>query len=202
MSATGRSSARTNHPNDYYVTPRRTIVDFVRAFEKDTHGFFTEARNYGWPILDPAAGGDDNNEAAYPAVLNGIGLNVRTMDIRSDARAEMTCDYLETTIDYAPKMIITNPPFNLAMEFITKALADVSDGGYVVMLLRLNYFGTKKRLKFWHHCMPQITYVHHARPGFYPNRPSKTDATEYMHAVWQKGVQDEERTKWSLTRVI
>jgi len=49
------------------------------------------------------------------------------------------------------------------------------------MLLRLNYFGGKKRKKFWDENMPKYVFVHNRRMSFAED--GKTDSIEYMHAV-------------------
>ena len=81
-------------------------------------------------------------------------------------------------------MIITNPPFNLALPIIEKALDILPIGGYCIMLLRLNFFGSKARKKFFETHMPIETYVHHKRISF---AKGTTDSVEYMHCVWKKG---------------
>jgi 16S rRNA G1207 methylase RsmC len=40
-------------------------------------------------------------------------------------------------------MIITNPPFAIAQGIIEKSLEFCKGGGYVIMLLRLNYIGSQ-----------------------------------------------------------
>ena len=80
---------------------------------------------------------------------------------------------------------ITNPPFNIAMEVIQKALKDVRAGGLVIMLLRLNFFGSRERQGFFQKNMPVLTYVHTKRPKFL--NTGGTDSIEYMHCVWQVG---------------
>ena len=80
---------------------------------------------------------------------------------------------------------ITNPPFALAREIIDKALKDVKDNGFVIMLLRLNYFGGKLREDLWKSHMPKYAFVHNKRLSFTDN--GKTDSIEYMHCIWQKG---------------
>lgn len=102
---------------------------------------------------------------------------------------------------YKPNIIITNPPFAIATDIIEKALQDVDDDGYVIMLLRLNFFGSQSREWFFKKYMPEWAFVHHIRIGFtdkkdkdgytifdkggVPKRGS-TDSIEYMHAVWHK----------------
>ena len=184
MSSTNRSSARDFHVADYYVTPIKNINDFIISFQKD-YG------SLGSIILDPCAGGDSINPMSYPTALSNNGYtNIETLDLRADSLATHAGnDYLTTSwptiMSTPPDCIITNPPFNLALEIINKALADVVVGGYVVMLLRLNFFGSKGRKPFWTHNLPMCCYVHSERMRFL--NTGGTDSIEYMHCVWKKG---------------
>lgn len=105
---------------------------------------------------------------------------------------------------------LTHPPFAIATDIIEKALQDVDDDGYVIMLLRLNFFGSQSREWFFEKYMPEWAFVHHIRIGFtdkkdkdgytifdkdgVPKRGS-TDSIEYMHAVWHKSNLKPEYTK-------
>lgn len=110
--------------------------------------------------------------------------NIFTIDIREDSLAEIKGDYLEQPPgDF--DLIITNPPFALASEIIEKALSDVKEGGWVVMLLRLNFLEGKKRKMFWDKYMPKYVFVHHRRMSF--TKDGKTDSVAYAHYCWQKG---------------
>jgi|AntRauTorckE6833_2_1112554.scaffolds.fasta_scaffold66063_2 hypothetical protein len=181
MSSTQRGYNR--HKSDYYVTPQEDIRLFLKAF--------TENNEIKRPILDPCAGGDMEHKMSYPEALKDIGYTgVITADIREDSRAfHRPVDYLEwearTETGDRFSTIITNPPFNLAQEIIEKALDDVAEGGHVIMLLRLNFFGSKKRFDFWKNNMPIRCYVHHKRMSF--TDEGGTDSIEYMHCVWKKG---------------
>ncbi len=183
MSSTNRSSSRDSHVADYYVTPVKNISEFIQHFEND-YG------SLGNRILDPCAGGDMHNTMSYPDALLQAGYNnIETFDLRSDSLANHpNMNYLETdlsTIMTSPDCIITNPPFNIALNIINKALDDVADGGYVIMLLRLNFFGSKGRKPFWTHNLPMCCYVHSERMRFV--NTGGTDSIEYMHCVWKKG---------------
>lgn len=181
MSSTNRGTTRAEH--DYYVTPVSHIVRFLEAFKVDC---FPDS--YPKTVLDSCAGGDETRPMSYPTALAQVWpkAKVVTCDIREDSRAEYKQDYLTTELSFKPKLIISNPPFSLAREFITKALQDVADDGYVVMLLRLNYFGSQQRKKFWHTHMPVYAYVHAKRMTFVQS--GSTDSIEYMHCVWQKNL--------------
>lgn len=192
MSSTNRGYER--HKTDYYVTPKHAVEDFLGAWlqdlsnEDEWNDICERPDRVMW--LDPCAGGDENHEMTYPSVLKEqFGVEARTLDIREDSLASEKVDYLEADLVYAPTVIITNPPFYLAKEIIEKALEDVRDDGYVVMLLRLNFFGSKARFPFFQEHLPERVYVHHRRFSFTDD--GNTDSIEYMHAVWKKGVNPE-----------
>lgn len=216
MSSTNRSNAREEHIADYYVTPLADIELFLKEFNKRVPLDWNKAK-----IVDCCAGGnpeirDENGikEVYHPmsystAIKNVFGnCNVNNIDIREDSLAETKGDYLTMNVkDYKPEIIITNPPFNIATSIIEKALDDVVDGGYVIMLLRLNFFGSKDRFPFFKEHMPEWCFVHHIRIGFLdkkdengyvvfdsktglPKRGS-TDSIEYCHMVFRKGITPE-----------
>jgi len=191
MSSTNRGYER--HKVDFYVTPQPCIKQFLSHWLEDLMGEFhddvlavgSDPHKAKW--LDPCAGGDAKHEMSYPAVIKKeFDAEVATIDYRADSLAERKEDYqfAKITPNYYD-VIITNPPFYLAKEVIEKALDDVKDGGYVVMLLRLNFFGSNTRFPFWQRQLPVWSYVHHRRFSFTDD--GKTDSIEYMHAVWQKG---------------
>ena len=185
MSSTNRGYDR--HKSDYYVTPVKAINKFLKVFE------VTECIDWkNHVVLDPCAGGDENHDMSYPKALIERGLTAPrlcTIDIREDSKAMMIGNYLEYELSKGLKdiltMIITNPPFNQAEKIIEKALNDINEGGYVVMLLRLNYFGSKKRNKWLLNNMPKCCYIHSKRMSFTEN--GSTDSIEYAHFVWRKG---------------
>lgn len=184
---------------------------FLREFDKRIKIDWNNIK-----ILDPCAGGNNEirvesgiKEIYHPmsyqtAIHNVFGnCNVNNIDIREDSLSEVKGDYLKLDVKhFSPQVIITNPPFNLAVSIIEKALNDVADDGYVIMLLRLNFFGSKERKPFFDKYMPEWCFVHHIRIGFTDkkdengyvlfNKDGKvkrgsTDSIEYMHAVWRKG---------------
>lgn len=181
MSSTARGTVRNE--NDYYVTPPWLVEEFLTQFMGD----FNISKDIS--VLDPSAGGCEKHEASYPTVLEGFGFtDIITVDIREDSRAQFRgLDFLEIKSAEFEGLIITNPPFNLSTEFTEKALKNVVDNGYVVMLQRLNWLGSQKRQNFWDKAPLKHIYVHHKRPSFYPDKPNKTDSIEYAHFVFQKG---------------
>ena len=221
MSSTNRSKERDKHIADYYVTPIKDIELFLRKFD-DVY------KNYlMWQymnILDPCGGNPEKKDEngilecyhpmSYPAaIVNMFGekYNIKiedidTYDIREDSLAKHHEDYLKAKLNYKLNLIISNPPFNQASLFIEKALNHVDDNGFVVMLLRLNFFGSKERKSFFDKHMPETCFVHHQRIGFADKKDSSgyvlfdkdgnpkrgsTDSIEYCHMVFRKNIKPE-----------
>lgn len=182
MSSTNRGYDR--HKSDYYVTPIDEIKKFLSAWlsdEQDGDDYNLLAETPDKLIwLDPCAGGDSSHPMSYPEALKEIGVEPATIDLRDDSLAELKADYLETEV-FGYDVIITNPPFNIAQEIIEKALKEST---YVVMLLRLNFLGSKQRFEFWQKHPAKKIYVHHKRMSF---TGGPTDSIEYAHFVWQNG---------------
>ena len=190
MSSTNRSDARDKHIADYYVTPINCIRDFFKSWlddMKDVEDFLSVGHQVNEMLfLDPCAGGDANHPMSYPEfITKELGAGIETIDIREDSLAERKEDFLTKEFQHEYDIVITNPPFNLAKEIIEKSLSIVQEGGCVIMLLRLNFFGSKARKHFWDRQLPVNAYIHHRRMSFTDDK--KTDSIEYMHAVWQKG---------------
>lgn len=183
MSSTNRSNARNEHISDYYRTPISDIEKFFEELDKVVSIDMKKC------TLDPASGGDANSTMSYPTALSNYYKipmeNIKTVDIREDSLADVKTDYLKLKIDYKPHVIITNPPFSKALQFIMKALNDVEDNGYVIMLLRLNFLETKARKDFFDKHMPEYIFVHHKRMSFIDG--GGTDSVAYAHYVWRKG---------------
>jgi predicted RNA methylase len=184
VSSTNRANAKERHQSDFYRTPVEAIKDFIEEFRKDYPDF--EAVT----ILDPCCGGCGLHDMSYPVAIREHSTwknyKLGTVDIREDSRASIKGDFLKMSFPFKFDLTISNPPFVLAKEFVTKALEVTRDNGFVVMLLRLNFFGSKSRFDWWKENMPVACYVHHARMSFTDD--NKTDSIEYMHCVWKKGV--------------
>lgn len=166
---------------DYYTTPLGTVREFVVTFSQLEPQFNFKATRF----LDPCAGGDADTAMPYPTVLQEFEANkVDTIDLRPDSPAAIIGDYLDMAMPQYYDAIFTHPPFGYGMAFIEKAMKDVREGGYIAMMLRLDFYGAQKRKPFWVANMPKWTIVHSKRPSF---TNGTTDAGEYAHLVWQKG---------------
>lgn len=195
MSSTNRKNASERHVADYYVTPADSIKEFLDAFNQDYCNDDYRRGDTTTPIsiFDPCAGGDATHKMAYPwAIERFSGWNVNkltTIDIRPDSLAEFKEDYLlrppPVGADNMYDIAITNPPFAIALDVIQKCLGEVAEGGWVIMLLRLNFFGSQERSTWFKQNMPEVCYVHSKRMKF--TNTGGTDSIEYMHACWRVG---------------
>src|SRR6185503_16161030 len=78
--------------------------------------------------------------------------------------------------------IITNPPFNLAEEFIRKSISEVP---LVAMLLKSNFWHTKKRLKLFEETTPVAVLPLTWRPPMSPER-GKSPTMDFQWTIWSK----------------
>lgn len=202
MSSTNRGYQR--HKDDFYVTPQKHIMKFLNEFSK------TYPIKEFKSILDPCAGGSEKYPMSYPKALIDFGIDksvIITNDIRENSLASFKCNYLETSFKHLePELIISNPPFNLAKDFIRKAFKDInkfyyeqgiidySERGVIVFFLRYSFLASQERFEFFKEYMPTEIYLHHNRPSFIPEdiiredgkilKAGSTDSTEYAHFVW------------------
>lgn len=113
-------------------------------------------------------------------LAHDLGMNyVQCMDL-DEAR-------LDTV---TPDLIIANPPFSLALEFLKEALsirervdANVQEmgGPTVAFLLRLNFMGSQGRYGFWDGVERPKIRVLSQRPSF---TDGGTDMTDYAWFIW------------------
>ena len=199
MSSTNRSKLRYEHEKDYYITPLWIIREFFRAWNRQTSELQRLFLKDDALILDPCAGGDPSgNPMAYPTILGEWGLtdNVLTSDLRTDSPCLLPgTNFLTTDFGHQFDMVITNPPYNIAQEVVDRSLEVVKPGGWVIMLLRLNFLGSQVRGPWYETTMPHSTYTHSRRPSFYPEnwrevmpwvKKKGSDSCEYAHFIWQK----------------
>jgi hypothetical protein len=108
---------------------------------------------------------------------------------RSNARSSHISDYYVTPLqlikEFLEEWLKENTNMSLDTTFLDCCSGGVARGGYVVMLLRLNFLESKARKQFFENNMPERIYVHHKRMSFTDD--GKTDSVAYMHAVWKQG---------------
>ena len=105
---------------------------------------------------------------------------------KSWAELSEDVDYLNTNFG-KQDVIITNPPFSLTEEFLTKSMSELASDGTLVYLQRVNYLGAIKRVPFWTRIgFPEKLSVLVPRPKFNPDS-KHGDSCEYAWFIWDKG---------------
>lgn len=179
MSATNRGAKRA--PHDFYPTPIPAIEAILDAFP---------LRGGYYEVLEPGAGsgniikalqkhGDFKIDAVEIRPEEAEGLKDLGVNVIID-------DYLSMELEKKYDLIIGNPPFGLAMEFVRKSLSLLKPDGCLMFLLRTAFMESDQRFEFWQEDAHQLAglYTLHKRPSFTGHG---TDATSYSWFIWQPG---------------
>ena len=176
MSATNRGAKRTEA--DFYATPLETIYSLLDNYE----GIKSEDL-----ILESSAGNGNIIQAlrnrGYKNHITAIELREEEKDnLLKLADSVKICNFLTTKLTSKYDVIIGNPPYCLAQEFIDKSLTLLKPGGRLIFLLRTNFLEIKKRFTWWQDKLPSGLYVLSKRPSF---TGKGTDATSYSWFIWE-----------------
>jgi len=104
-------------------------------------------------------------------------------------------DYLEWETENRYDLIMGNPPYKVAHEFIDKSLELLAPNGQLVFLLRLAMLESLKRYKtLWTHSPIYKVFVSTRRISFTGDR--KTDDTAYGIFIWKNGFDGRPQLDW------
>ncbi|MCX8816997.1 class I SAM-dependent methyltransferase [Vibrio parahaemolyticus] len=107
-------------------------------------------------------------------------------------------DYLTTPEEMRADVIVTNPPYSHALEFISTALdRDLAQGGTLILLLRTGILGSKTRADFWRKYPPTHQLVLTPRPSF---AFGGSDNSEYAWFCWDYGNRITTPHVWTLKK--
>lgn len=175
MSSTKKNS-KNRMDNDYYPTPNWCVDRLLEEVNLPVGNW-----------LEPAAGDGAIIRACNARMGHIPTWTVVELQERFKSDLEALVDpsrvhigsYMNTGLNSQFEVVITNPPFSKALEFIKKSI-DL-ESKYVCMLLRLNFMGTGERSDFLRKQTPDIYVI--------PNRPSfngkGTDSIEYAWFIWK-----------------
>lgn len=143
--------------NDYYPTPVQCVDPLIELIDWSKVELFLEpCRGHARSIYDRVPIPD---ERKYWAELSE-GVDYKTTEFEP--------------VD----LIITNPPFSIALDFLQKSLTEAP---CVCYLLRLSFLGSQERAMFWRENRPTHLFVLSKRPSF---TGDGTDNSEYMWVCW------------------
>jgi len=172
-------------PDDAYYTPEWATRALIPHLPK------------GWRrqrLLEPSCG-----DGAIIRALDRADDNTTAVDVRNDALEALPPEVRaihRSFLDWRPPwepsfpLVITNPPFNATLEFAEACLRWCAPRGHVFLLMRLSFFGSKKRQRFHFdnpiHALYPLTGKRLSFTG-----DGKTDNTEYAWFHWRKDARGE-----------
>ena len=170
--------------NDFYETPLAVAAETM--FNIPCEPLFVKK------VLDPGAGRGVWGKALrlYNKTAHITGIDIQsTADLRPNPLIYnhwVLDDYLDWKTDDKFDLIMGNPPYKLAHEFVDKSLDLLAPNGQLVFLLRLAMLESLKRYKtWWTHSPIYKVLVSTRRISFTNDR--KTDDTAYAIFMWREG---------------
>lgn len=158
----------SNHGNDFYPTPDWATEALISN------------ENFKGDIYECACGVGSMSE-----ILKKSGCNVISSDIEDRGYGDKI-DFLNSHQKF--DNIVTNPPYNLAEDFIHKALS--LSHHKVAMLLRLAFLeGVGRHKRLYKENSPNRILVFSERVTFYPhgeNNKKSGGTTAYAWFIWDK----------------
>lgn len=146
--------------------------------------------DYPWRemlVWEPAAG-----EGHMAEVIREYAADVYASDVHDYGVGYDVGSFVGEGLDLAqcpfrPDFVITNPPFNLALDFVKRGLEEAVMG--VAVLVRSNWLeGMKRYHELFSHRPPTIVAQFVERVPMVKGRwdPEATTATSYCWVVWKK----------------
>lgn len=178
--------------SDAYMTPLTVIDNFIKSCPYYFMGVHS--------ILEPCAGSGSFLQSIKTNISkfdNSKSVQMDAVELREEEKEKLGSladhltigNFLTWKSDKKYDLIITNPPYSLAEEFVQHSFDLVNkDKGTIIMLLRINFLGSQHRYDFWHSYPLYHLHPLSCRPSF---TKSGTDQTEYAWFVWSSKYKSE-----------
>lgn len=196
--------------DDFYATDPKALEALINApcvsYNQRTQDVLLNCfKDHGYYIWEPAAG--NGNLSNY---LREHGYNVIASDLKyrgcTDGSIVDGLDFL-TTYPYNkfkgaashPYVILTNPPYSLATEFIEHALDILPEGGLYIALMNITYLhGIDRYKRVYSKGTLREVYVFSKKIHVYKNNipTGHTSMCVYAWYVFQKGYNGHPTLYW------
>ena len=179
--------------NDYYATNPKAVEMLFERYEVRGNTF-----------LEPCVGGGHIAKAVDKLIGDKLEETTYLDIVDRGYPNTIVKDFLQYKTNKRYDIIISNPPYSLAQEFIEKSLSLLSSKGHCIMFLKLQFLEGAKRKEFFEKYPPKFIYVFRNRMAtwnsgneFDPNT-GKRWATTMCHAwfIWEKGSNTEPIIRW------
>lgn len=178
--------------DDFYATDPKALERLIKA----TPHIFYSARELGTTIWEPACG--DGNLSKF---LVKNGFVVYSSDLKDRGYEEVKVDFLNCKISKCPPIILTNPPYSLATEFIEHALELLPEGGLYIALMNISYLAGQKRFeRVYSKGVLREVYIFSKRIECWRNNDRETYGgkamADFAWYVFQKGYNGQPTLYW------
>ena len=157
---------------DFYPTPpeaTHALLDFIELPAESK-------------IWEPACG-----DGAMAEVFLSRGYRVHASDLRETGFGHGGVDFLAAPPTPGFDAIITNPPFAIALEFISRA---IDQAPVVAMLLKSQYWHAQKRVSIFNQRPPAYVLPLTWRPDFMDGERGGAPTMDVLWTVWIRGETD------------
>ena len=162
----GKSNQHGRNAADFYATPPECTAVLLENYG----GMFRNGR-----VWEPACG-----DGAISKVLEERRLDVISTDLHDRGYGKGGMNFL--TADCNCGSIITNPPFNLAAQFVERAAQKEVP---FAMLLKATYWHAAKRYDLFQRTKPLAIIAMSWRPAMSPER-GKSGTMDFIWTVWDR----------------
>ncbi|MFC0810666.1 hypothetical protein ACFHYO_00870 [Paracoccus panacisoli] len=168
---------------DFYPTPSWATYALI------------ENEKFSGDIWESACG-----DGAMSTVLETLGVPVRSSDLFDRGYGEAGIDFTASSARHSN--VITNPPYNLAEEFVAAGLKTANKK--FALLLRLAFLeGAARQKKIFSRTPPSRVWVFSERITFYPKNVERkgSGTTAYAWFVWDKDSSSPTQLSWLPTGI-
>lgn len=144
---TGGGGIRERAEHDFYATPTKATKLFLRYHSLDD----------GMAMLEPSCGQGHISKVLQEQFPNS---HIISTDLIDRGFGETGIDFLTHDFEKVD-VVITNPPFKLAYEFIEKSLTLAKK--QVIMFAKIQFLETEKRAELFENTPLKYVYVHSKR---------------------------------------
>lgn len=194
FSALGASnhSQRERAERDLYCTDQIALVSFLKALKRDS--FVIKG-----PVWECASGLHHIVEVLerlnYTVISSDIEDRSEWPEFKKTTTKLQKLDFLNDVsgvdmIHWGIQTLLTNPPYSEAEDFVRKAGELLRDGQHLIMLLRLQWLESQRRLKLYREFPYRYVYVYSARVGCARGgveEPKESSAICFCWFIWEKG---------------
>lgn len=207
-----RANGKARKSNDNYPTPYPLALAITKALIVRLRVLRAPTEVIEPRVIVPAAGKGNFVRAVRACLPKAAITAIDVVDYAAQCTAAGANRFIQGNfVEIATKaaqgddrgtvdLILDNPPFTLAEDFVRCAVPLLAPGGILALLLRLNFLGSAGRMidaiapsavPFWREFPEADFWPIGPRPSFGLNKMGKkgTDGTEYAPFLWQKNAE-------------